>query len=138
MEYFKIKITTVLLIIISTVAISCDSKSANQNDEKEFVVLDAKQFDQRISNEENPQVIDVRTPAEFSEGSMLYAVNYNFLDSTFHKKINSLDANKTVYVFCQSGGRSARAAQLLKEEGFKSIVDLKGGMNAWYKADPIK
>jgi len=137
MEYFKIKIATLLFIIISITAISCGSMPTDTTNEKEFVVLEAKQFDERISNEENPQVIDVRTPAEFSEGSMLYAVNYNFLDSTFHKKISALDANRTVYVFCQSGGRSGRAAQLLKEEGFKSVVDLKGGMNAWYKADPV-
>ena len=136
MEYFKIKLTTVLIFVLSLVSISCGSKSTTE--EKEFVVLEAKKFDQRIANEENPQVIDVRTPAEFSEGTMIYAVNYNWLDSTLHKNINALDPNKTVYVFCQSGGRSARAARYLKQEGFKSVVDLKGGMTAWYEADPIE
>ncbi|MEQ8625628.1 MAG: rhodanese-like domain-containing protein [Vicingaceae bacterium] len=135
MEQLKIKLLAVFTIFISAFFISCSSNPTE--DGNEFIVLEAKKFDQRLSAEKNPQVIDVRTPEEFSEGTMLHAVNYNLLDSTLHRNLANLNKDKTVFVFCQKGGRSSKAAELLKNNEFKSVIDLKGGLDAWYKADPI-
>ena len=65
------------------------------------------------------QLIDVRTPVEYDSGHIEGAVNYNIIDSeTFLSQISVLDKNQPVYVYCKMGGRSNRAAQLLKEHGF--------------------
>jgi rhodanese-related sulfurtransferase len=46
------------------------------------------------------------------------------------KKIDKLDKDKEI-VICQSGMRSAKAAKLLKKQGFEKINNVKGGMGAW-------
>ncbi|HOT65091.1 MAG TPA: rhodanese-like domain-containing protein [Dysgonamonadaceae bacterium] len=42
-----------------------------------------------------------------------------------------LDKSRPVAVFCRSGVRSMRAAQMLNKEGFPVIYNLKGGILAW-------
>lgn len=78
------------------------------------------------------QLIDVRTPEEYEGGHIDDAVNYNIIDSDgFLKQIESLDKEEPVYLYCKMGGRSSRAAQLLKEQGFTKIYDYSGGYNDW-------
>ncbi len=82
----------------------------------------------------NTQLIDVRTPEEYASGHIGNAVNYNILNKdTFIIQIQKLDKNQPVYLYCKIGGRSNRAANLLKEQGFKKIFDYSGGYNDWVK-----
>ena len=71
-------------------------------------------------------LLDVRTSAEFEEGHLEDAVNINWFDPDFLNYVDTLDRKKTVYIYCQKGGRSARAAKALDSLGF-SVVDLLGG-----------
>jgi rhodanese-related sulfurtransferase len=80
---------------------------------------------------ESIQLIDVRTPAEYREGSLKKAHNICITNEDFRIQAQMLDINKPVYLFCKSGGRSAKAAEVLKEMGFKQIYDLSGGMDNW-------
>lgn len=77
------------------------------------------------------QLIDVRTPREFSNGSISGAKNIDYNGDSFEKQMKKLDKNKPVLVYCAAGGRSENAAELLKEWGFKEVYDLEGGYNAW-------
>ncbi len=76
-------------------------------------------------------LVDVRTPEEYAAGHIDNALNINWFDSDFSDRIRDLEKNKTIYVYCKKGGRSAKAARLLDSLGFKSVVDLKGGYDAW-------
>ena len=70
------------------------------------------------------QLIDVRTPEEYEAGHIDDAVNYNIIDSeTFLVQIENLNQEEPVYLYCKMGGRSNRAAELLKEKGFQKIFD---------------
>ncbi|OYQ33168.1 hypothetical protein CHU92_13600 [Flavobacterium cyanobacteriorum] len=80
------------------------------------------------------QVIDVRTPKEYKAGRIAYAVNLHVYDKDFEQRINKLDKNKPVYVYCKVGGRSAEAVAIMKANNFKNIVELEGGMDAWTEA----
>lgn len=78
------------------------------------------------------QLVDVRTVEEYEAGHIGNAMNYNIIDSaSFLKQIQNLDKTKPVYLYCKMGGRSNRAAELLKEEGFTKIFDYSGGYNDW-------
>ena len=77
----------------------------------------------------NKQLIDVRTPGEF-RGNHIQGFR-NMPLNELVQKANSLDKNKEVIVICQSGMRSKQATKLLKKLGFKHIVNVSGGMNAW-------
>lgn len=66
-------------------------------------------------------VVDVRTPGEFAEGSAINAVNIP-LNEIIQADVQ-LDKEATVVVFCQSGNRSTQAQKLLKQQGFKDVVN---------------
>ena len=77
------------------------------------------------------QLLDVRTGEEFLTGHLKNSHNICVTDDDFEEKAASLDRDKPVYVYCKKGGRSARAAEILKEMGFKKIYDLEGGIVLW-------
>lgn len=69
-------------------------------------------------------VVDVRTPEEFSEGHLDGAVNSDFRSGAFAKEIQTWNKDKTYYLYCASGNRSGKAAELMKEAGFKHIYNI--------------
>lgn len=107
--------------------------SCNSQDKKTTIILDIEvaEFQQLISKK-NVQLIDVRTPVEFKKGHLKNAKLINFFDKDFKSEIlKKIDKNKPVYVYCKSGGRSAKAAKIYKAAGFKKVFNLLGGFNAW-------
>ena len=83
------------------------------------------------SSDSNVQFIDVRTPAEYAQGTILDAVNMDVLDESFVSSVAKLDPSKPVYLFCRSGNRSQKAAGIMIEMGFTEIYDLQDGYQAW-------
>jgi rhodanese-related sulfurtransferase len=83
---------------------------------------------------ETAQVVDVRTPGEWSEGIMEGAIMFDFYEDDFQKNLESLDKEKPVAVYCKVGGRSGQAMSKLNEMGFKEVYNLDGGMDAWKSA----
>src|SRR5881296_363734 len=75
------------------------------------------------------KVIDVREPDESQiahiDGVPLFPL------STLPQKFTSLDPNQTYYIHCKSGIRSLKALKFLREQGFKYLKSVKGGISAW-------
>ncbi len=116
-----------LLIVLTTIFAMFN---CNMQTSKNVRVIDASEYKKEISNKK-VQLIDVRTSAEFAQGSVPNAQNFDVLQSNFEQKIKTLDASKPVYIYCRSGSRSRKAAQILENAGFKQIIDLKGGYLNW-------
>jgi len=114
-----------LLLVVAIMAISCQS----QNNSK-IKVVPMAEFKTEISKG-NVQLIDVRTPEEFSEGAIQNAKNINVNDDFFESEVQKLDKTKPVYVYCRSGMRSQKAAQKMIELGFIQVIDLEGGFLSW-------
>src|SRR5690625_2670426 len=55
--------------------------------------------------ESNQVLLDVRTPEEFAEGHLPDAININLKSDKFEEIIDTLDKNKTYYVYCRSEER---------------------------------
>jgi rhodanese-related sulfurtransferase len=68
-------------------------------------------------------LIDVRTSREYAVDGIEGTINYP-LDDLF-VKMNQLDKNKSVIVFCRSGNRSRHARFMLKEHGFVHVDDVQ-------------
>jgi adenylyltransferase/sulfurtransferase len=79
------------------------------------------------------KVIDVREPDEFQivhiDGVPLIPLG------SLPQRFTELDPNQHLYIHCKSGVRSMRALQFLREQGFKYVKSVKGGISAW--ADEI-
>ena len=90
--------------------------------------VSAAEFKKLIEEDKNAQIVDVRTPEEFSEGHVKGAQNLNINSNAFEDGVKTLDKTKTVYVYCLSGGRSSSAVSYLKEQGFKTIYEMPGIM----------
>jgi rhodanese-related sulfurtransferase len=83
--------------------------------------------------EENAVLVDVRTPEEFEQGHLPGAINIDWLAADFKAQWAEMDPSKKVYLYCQKGGRSARAAAALDSLGFQ-VIDLTGGYAAFAAA----
>jgi adenylyltransferase/sulfurtransferase len=84
----------------------------------------------KMMNEKKPFVlIDVREPHEFQicrlPGSKLIPLGQ------VAKRMNELNSADEIVVYCRSGQRSAKAAELLTKVGFSKVHNLKGGILAW-------
>lgn len=108
------------------------SITASAQQKKAELVPPAK-FAQKMTAEKG-QVIDVRTPKEYKAGHIKNAVNMHVYDKDFEQRLDKLDKNKPVYVYCKAGGRSAEAVEIMQKKGFKKITELDGGMDAWTEA----
>jgi rhodanese-related sulfurtransferase len=53
----------------------------------------------------------------------------------FKENLKSLNKEKPVYVYCHSGGRSSKAASIMKEMGFEKVYNLENGFSSWKKED---
>jgi molybdopterin/thiamine biosynthesis adenylyltransferase/rhodanese-related sulfurtransferase len=75
------------------------------------------------------RVIDVREPDEYEiahiDGVPLLPM------SVLQQRFTELDPNQQYYVSCKSGIRSLRAVEFLREQGFKYLKSVKGGIDAW-------
>ncbi len=124
-----------VLIFISTTLIFISCKEEPQT-EIEVVTPEEMKV---LSELEDVQLVDVRTPEEYNAGFIADAQNIDYNSSSFDTEIEKLDKSKPVLVYCQKGGRSAKCAQKMKDAGFVKIYDLDGGLAKWkYKGFAIK
>lgn len=123
-----------LFLVISLTVYSCKEKTKDtDNGQNAAVVLGTTDEFKAATEQDNIQLIDVRTPKEYAEGHLKNAENINFYDDDFMQQMEKLDKEKPVYIYCRSGGRSGKAAKQLADEGFTEIYDLDGGILEWNK-----
>ena len=118
------------LKVLSLVFLFFGLTSCLKNQADGVQVLDVAKYEKKMT-QPDVQLVDVRTPEEFSEGHLENAINIDVTADDFDAKVVGLDKEKPVMVYCKSGGRSAKASARLKELGFKNISDLEGGITNW-------
>lgn len=119
---------TIVFVFCFLQLVSCQSR------QEEIIKKIDKETLKENAIGKNVQLIDVRTHAEYENGHIADALNFNINQKeTFLEQISTLDKAKPVYLYCKKGGRSNRAAELLKQRGFKKIYDYSGGYDEWSK-----
>jgi len=122
------------LILISTLLGGCTSTEQNQTlGTKAEIVKEVspQEAENLINNDDNLTVIDVRTPQEYATGHLPQSINLDLRSQTFNEELGKLDKNKAYLVYCQSGNRSQKALDTMKELGFKEVYNLSGGITQW-------
>jgi rhodanese-related sulfurtransferase len=77
-------------------------------------------------------LLDVREPHEFASGHVPGARSLPQADLA--TRLSEVPRDRPIFVICQGGFRSLRAAQFLNQVGFKDVVSVKGGTEAWRAA----
>ena len=78
-------------------------------------------------------LVDVRTIEEYESGHIHDAVNFDFYSESFQKEILYLDKSTSIVLYCRTQNRSTKTANYLKENGYKEIAVLEGGITSWVK-----
>jgi rhodanese-related sulfurtransferase/glyoxylase-like metal-dependent hydrolase (beta-lactamase superfamily II) len=78
------------------------------------------------------QIADVRRPAEWEEGHIAGALLLPL--NQIATAMRQLDPDRSIAVHCRGGYRSAIAASLLRRAGFRNVVNVTGGFDAWRAA----
>ncbi|KEO90100.1 hypothetical protein EH31_08385 [Erythrobacter longus] len=99
--------------------------------------ISVAEANEMLAGDNGAVVLDVRTPAEFDAGRIDGAINADFLAGDFVTAIADLDRDTAYILHCKSGSRSARALEILKEQGFTNVAHLTAGYDGWKAAqDP--
>jgi rhodanese-related sulfurtransferase len=78
------------------------------------------------------QVLDVRRQGEWEEGHILGAVLKPL--GQLARSMDDLDPQRPIAVHCKSGYRSSIATSLLQRAGFRHVMNVTGGFDAWKAA----
>lgn len=92
--------------------------------------ITVQELKERLDNQENLHIIDVREPHEYEEfniGAQLLPLG----DLPFHLDEIAHLKNEEVIVHCRSGARSNNAKLFMMENGFTNVRNLLGGMLEW-------
>ena len=92
--------------------------------------LTTAEFEAQLKQTANPQLLDVRTTGEFGGGHLPAAQNLDVRNPAFGDSLARFDKTRPVFVYCLSGGRSAKAAEQMRAQGF-SVYELQGGYLKW-------
>jgi rhodanese-related sulfurtransferase len=96
--------------------------------------LDAHTLRERLSNEDAPRVLDVRTPAEFETAHIPGSYNVPLDHLREHRAELRRHLDEDVVLVCRSGARAEQAEKALAEVGLPGLRVLDGGIVAWENA----
>jgi rhodanese-related sulfurtransferase len=77
-------------------------------------------------------VLDVREPEEYAHGHVPGATNLP--QAELATRLEEVPRDRPVFVICQSGMRSLRSAQFLRQMGIVQVANVQGGTEAWRTA----
>jgi rhodanese-related sulfurtransferase len=112
------------LVLISITACSSNEKHG-------FKSVAVQEFANIISDTTTVILVDVRTAEEYGSGHIENALNIDVKQDDFEKNaINMLPKDKTIAVYCRSGRRSKKAAEILSQNGY-NVIELDSGYTGW-------
>ncbi|MCA0132884.1 rhodanese-like domain-containing protein [Winogradskyella alexanderae] len=123
-----------LFLVLALYSVSTSCLETNSSNVK-LITADEMQS---ILEQEDVQLIDVRTEEEFEAFHIVDAQNIDIDSPTFDDDISNLDKEKPVIVYCKGGVRSAKCAKKMEDAGFKKIYDLEGGLSRWKHSDKLE
>jgi rhodanese-related sulfurtransferase len=108
--------------------------SLRKSEEFEWAEITVDELFDRVNSDQQPLLIDVRSPKEFAGG-------YGHLPNAVSIPVLELESNldiipfkdREVVTMCPGGGMSLVAVDILEKAGFKDVKSLKGGTDLWHE-----
>lgn len=110
-----------LILLLATYSVHAQSR-----------VLDPDPFHSNLRNDQQKQLLDIRSHEKFTKGHIKNAVNIDFEDDSFESLVvKYFDKNSPLYFYGGSDFMSENAKVFLTDIGFKNITCLAGGFSEW-------
>lgn len=94
--------------------------------------LSQEDWAKQLESNNNAVILDVRTQDEVDQGIIPNAIHMDIHNGQgFIDELETLDKEKTYYVYCRSGARSAQACAIMEQIGFNKAYNLLGGIMNW-------
>ena len=95
--------------------------------------ISARELHELHESGEKVDLIDVRTPVEYRESHIAFALNtpLDSLDPQAVMAARNGSAGQPLYVICRTGSRGEKACHKLVDCGFDNIVNVSGGVAEW-------
>lgn len=94
--------------------------------------LSQKDWWEGFLKDQDAIILDVRTEEEVASGKIPNSVNIDiYKGQGFIYRLEEMDKNKTYFVYCRSGARSAQACSIMNQLGFEKTFNLIGGIMQW-------
>lgn len=98
-------------------------------EKKHSQVIDNEELMQRMNQDQNAVVLDVRESAEYAFGHIPHAISIPL--GELNDRLNELNREAELLVVCRTGNRSDLAAQQLSAAGFHNVTNVVPGMSKW-------
>ncbi len=92
------------------------------------IQITPEQLQRRIDAGDQPMLLDVREPMEVRIASI---GGTHIPMGQIPSRLDELDRNAEIIVYCHHGNRSQRVVDFLYESGFSRVKNLVGGIDAW-------
>lgn len=86
-----------------------------------------------IKDDSNLLLIDVRENDEVSLTPMAGMPYVHIPMNDIPNRLDRIDENKNIIIFCRSGKRSGKVCEYLTSNGYQNVSNLVGGILAWSK-----
>jgi len=116
----------VLCLMILLFVSGCSNNNVEEVREVSSITADSVYT---MMNREDVYIIDVREDYEYDSGHIENAINIPVSEINKIKR-NEISLDSVVIVYCKSGNRSSKAADMLLKLGYKNVYDM-GGVNLW-------
>ncbi len=132
-----------LSLIAATIYMACNNDSAPATSQSatsepplnleglDPAALNKAAFKSLLHQTPEAILLDVRTPQEFDQGHIEGAINRDYHAQEFEAQMDAINPKYSLFIYCQSGGRSGKTYHMLKQKGFEKVYNLDGGYLAW-------
>ena len=101
----------------------------NWGDDGEYGDVTLEEASNLIGDKPDLVILDVRTQAEYDEGHIEGAILIP--NTEISDRLDELDDNDELLVYCRTGNRSSQAVEILEDAGFDKIYHMNDGISKW-------
>ncbi len=95
----------------------------------ETKLISPQELKEALQEEDDFQLLDVRTTSEYEQGYIANAINIPV--NQLRQRINELDPKRRIIIYCRKGYRGYLAYKILTAKGFNNVENLTGGILSW-------
>ncbi|MEQ9670245.1 MAG: rhodanese-like domain-containing protein [Coleofasciculus sp. G2-EDA-02] len=102
-----------------------------------YTVMPVNQLKNKLKNEDNLVLVDVREPSEYASGHIPGAINIPVRSLT--QNLDKIPTDKPVVLYCSSGHRTAIGMTALRLLGYTNVRSFPPSINGWKEAgEPLE